>query len=274
MSPRRAFSNRLWQKRLLDYAYLCAEEALEPAFFDECVKMLADDYDTIVAIIDYDASGRLQSIHQSGLSEQTLAAYVAHYYRTNIYAQAIERLHLENVTTTFEGYIAAGELHRTEYYNDFLRPLRVEHVLALGISGQGAARTSVTLYRNDGGEAFDREDVQRFDRLRPFLKSALTMRKLAAERQRVDGGTGAPADRAPAPELTETPAELTRVPSRWGLTPRETDVALALADGLSYKEVAFKLGLSFHTVNDYVDALHRKLNLSTARIIAALNRRS
>jgi DNA-binding NarL/FixJ family response regulator len=55
---------------------------------------------------------------------------------------------------------------------------------------------------------------------------------------------------------------------------RETEVALAVAEGLSYKEVAFKLGLSFHTVNAHIDSLHRKTNLSTAHLIAVLNRRA
>lgn len=279
MSPRRRWSECAWSKRLLDYAYLCAEDALEPEFFDECVAMLIRDYDTGVAILDYDGTGDVTSVYQSGLTKEQVGEYQRYYYRLNLFANAVQRYHLQNETASFERYVPAIALHASEYYNDFLRPLRVEHVLALSLSGSGAERTSITLYRGDhnGGE-FDREEVRRFDRLRPFLRGALTMRKLAAASS--NGARGVHLDETEKPNAAEplalvgSPGSRDRLPSRWGLTARETEVALAVAEGRSYKEVAFKLGLSFHTVNAHIDSLHRKTNLSTAHLIAVLNRRA
>ncbi len=43
------------------------------------------------------------------------------------------------------------------------------------------------------------------------------------------------------------------------LTPRETDVLVAIADGLSNKAAARRLGISQHTVKFHVESLFRKL---------------
>jgi DNA-binding CsgD family transcriptional regulator len=279
MSPHRGWSERAWDKRLLDYAYLCTEDALEPELFDECVEMLIRDYDTIVAIVDYDGTGNVASIYQGGVGKEQMGEYQGYYYRRNVFAHAVQRYHLENITTSFDRYVPGNELHDSEYYNDFLRRLRVEHALALSLCGAHGERTSISLYRGDhnGGE-FDREEARRFDRLRPFLRGALTMRKLAAAAS--NGARCAHQDATDTQNAAEPLALVAsagssdRLPSKWGLTARETEVALAVADGLSYKEVAFKLGISFHTVNAHIDSLHRKTGLSTAHLIAVLNRRA
>jgi DNA-binding CsgD family transcriptional regulator len=270
MSPRRSWSERAWDKRLLDYAYLCAENALEPDFFDECVEMLVRDYDTIVGLFRYDSTAKAPLICQRGYTEQAIHDYQVHYYRLNVFANAVQRYHIEDRTTTFKQYVSDNELHGSEYYNDFLRPVRAEHVLALSLCDADGERTSITLYRgdHDGGE-FDREEVRRFDRLRPFLRGALTMRKLAAA-----ASNGTRCGNQDGTENRNAVGSSQCLPSRWGLTPRETEVALSVAEGLSYKEVAFRLGLSFHTVNAHIDSLHRKTNLSTKHLIAVLNRRA
>jgi RNA polymerase sigma factor (sigma-70 family) len=54
------------------------------------------------------------------------------------------------------------------------------------------------------------------------------------------------------------------------LTPRERDVAVLLAQGLMYKEIAARLGISPHTVNTHVKAVLRKLKVSGSRRLAAL----
>ncbi len=47
------------------------------------------------------------------------------------------------------------------------------------------------------------------------------------------------------------------------LSPRELQMLEALAQGLSYKDVARRLDLSIHTVGDYVKGLYRKLQVSS-----------
>lgn len=53
------------------------------------------------------------------------------------------------------------------------------------------------------------------------------------------------------------------------LTPREWVVAQALAEGLSYKEIADRLNISFHTVASHVKAVLRKTGQKSSRRVAA-----
>jgi DNA-binding CsgD family transcriptional regulator len=58
-------------------------------------------------------------------------------------------------------------------------------------------------------------------------------------------------------------AGLKRLSERFGFTPMETIVALALAEGLTYKEIARRYRISFHTVHTHVKALHEKAGVTS-----------
>jgi DNA-binding CsgD family transcriptional regulator len=58
----------------------------------------------------------------------------------------------------------------------------------------------------------------------------------------------------------------------FGLTPREVEIAVLLTDGLSYREIAGQLNISFHTVNSHVNAIRSKTGLSSVRRLPALLR--
>lgn len=52
-------------------------------------------------------------------------------------------------------------------------------------------------------------------------------------------------------------------PIDYGLTQRETEMIGLLRDGLTMKEIAEKLSVSFSTVNTYCDSIHKKLGVHT-----------
>ncbi len=54
------------------------------------------------------------------------------------------------------------------------------------------------------------------------------------------------------------------------LTPREQELLDLLAAGLLYKEIADRLGLSLHTVNNHLYSIRQKLGAHT--VIEAINR--
>ncbi len=60
---------------------------------------------------------------------------------------------------------------------------------------------------------------------------------------------------------------------RLSLTPAEARVASALTEGLSYNEIAERLGLSYHTVHTHVKAIHIKAGVATnGRLLALLRK--
>ncbi|WP_168219080.1 response regulator transcription factor [Limnoglobus roseus] len=63
--------------------------------------------------------------------------------------------------------------------------------------------------------------------------------------------------------LFDTRLHLSDDPIWQGLTPRLRDVLMALRSGDSEKQIALRLGLSRHTVHEYVGALYRRFGVSS-----------
>jgi DNA-binding CsgD family transcriptional regulator len=57
---------------------------------------------------------------------------------------------------------------------------------------------------------------------------------------------------------------------RFSLTCREGAVAASLVEGLSYSEIAQRLGISYHTVHTHVKAIHHKAHVSSNGRLLAL----
>jgi DNA-binding CsgD family transcriptional regulator len=60
---------------------------------------------------------------------------------------------------------------------------------------------------------------------------------------------------------------------RFELTRMEAVVACAIADGLTYGEIAERLAVSYHTVHSHVKAIHAKARVKTNGRLLALVRR-
>jgi DNA-binding CsgD family transcriptional regulator len=61
---------------------------------------------------------------------------------------------------------------------------------------------------------------------------------------------------------------------RFGFTRMESVVARALADGLTYKEIAKRFNVSYHTVHSHVKAIHEKAGVgNNGRLLALIYRR-
>jgi DNA-binding CsgD family transcriptional regulator len=62
---------------------------------------------------------------------------------------------------------------------------------------------------------------------------------------------------------------------RFGLTQMEAVVACALADGLTYAEIAQRCRVSYHTVHSHVKAIHQKAGVpSNVRLLALIRKES
>ena len=57
------------------------------------------------------------------------------------------------------------------------------------------------------------------------------------------------------------------------LSPREIEILHLLAEGLLYKEIGQRLGISYGTVNQYLKSVYRKLQVhSRSQAVAAFQR--
>lgn len=60
-------------------------------------------------------------------------------------------------------------------------------------------------------------------------------------------------------------AKLSHLKTKYNLTDREVEVLNIIRKGSSYKEAAQTLGISFHTVNDYMKSAYKKLDVNTLK---------
>jgi DNA-binding CsgD family transcriptional regulator len=67
--------------------------------------------------------------------------------------------------------------------------------------------------------------------------------------------------REPVPELTPSSGDAPAPPSADGLTQREREVALLVADGLRSREVAERLGIASQTVKSHLKTIFDKLGV-------------
>jgi DNA-binding NarL/FixJ family response regulator len=102
---------------------------------------------------------------------------------------------------------------------------------------------------------------------KPFGAMELLARIAALLRrhERTRGGAGeSPAPPAPAPLADEALRE------RFGLTPRQIDVARLIGEGLTNAEIAERLGLSFFTVRAHTEQVLAKLAVPSRASVGAL----
>src|SRR5207253_2941693 len=113
--------------------------------------------------------------------------------------------------------------------------------------------------------------------LHPVYAAGLALRRLAgpdADMRALDPlHDDAPADDVPQPEplIIGTSADasaLTHALARYGLTPRETEVALLLARRLTTEEIARALGCAERTARHHTEQVMTKLGVASRRAVA------
>ena len=101
-----------------------------------------------------------------------------------------------------------------------------------------------------------------------LLKRLAPPKLLDAIREVHEGGSpmSAPIARKVVQSLQSTPS---RADSGADLSPREREVLEGLAEGQAYKQIAEKLGVSIHTVRNYIRRIYEKLHVcSCAEAVA------
>lgn len=153
----------------------------------------------------------------------------------------------------------------TPMFDAVCRPLGITDFSGLfARTPHGDAMLFVAHGRRPARAARRGADAERLLRvLAPGVPAALALS--ARDRRHPHGATGdagPPAD--PASILPDGPA----LRARFGLTPREADVACALACGRTLKQVAAQLGVSASTARFHTEAVFRKLGVRTRGAVA------
>ncbi len=172
------------------------------------------------------------------------------------YEHPLVREHGRNphaVTRRIEDIVVPAEFRCTPLYNEYYRPIRIEHVMAVPIHVD--RRFLVSFVLNRGGSAFTDRERDLAEVMRPHLANLYRL-GVAIEKTR-DLPADAPFDRAAAP-----------------LTPREREVLDWVAAGKTNRDVAAILGASPRTVEKHLERVYEKLGVETrtAAVMRAIKR--
>jgi DNA-binding CsgD family transcriptional regulator len=145
-------------------------------------------------------------------------------------------------------FVSSRELHRLDYYNHALRPLRIEHQMRCWLSAPPGVGRMFYVSRRQADGDFTERDRGLFELLRPFLDPL-------RERFDVPPAHGA---------------------NRTGLTDREAEILAWVARGKTNQEIAALLLVSPHTVRKHLEHTFEKLGVHTrtgavARAFASTN---
>ncbi len=147
-------------------------------------------------------------------------------------------------------FVSACEAERLAIYADYYHRLGIADDLNINIQ-RGHVVTCAAVLRGQRG--FRRDERALMNALRPHFNQAWGTAELIASLA---------AARAATPVATDewTPE---RLEVRYGLTPREAEVLIWVAQGKTNPEIAVILGISAHTVRTHLERTFAKLGVET-----------
>jgi DNA-binding CsgD family transcriptional regulator len=151
------------------------------------------------------------------------------------YPLSMQRHHAASRALMISDFLAAGKLHRLDYYNHALRPLGLEYQIRLWLSAPTGIARYFYISRGAGAKDFAERDRDILQLLRPFL---------VALHERFD---------TPGPEQANCD----------GLTDREVEVLSWVARGKTNHEIAALLVVSPHTIRKHLEHSYEKLRVHT-----------
>ncbi|MCX6951185.1 MAG: helix-turn-helix transcriptional regulator [Verrucomicrobia bacterium] len=147
-------------------------------------------------------------------------------------------------------FVDAPGLERLAIYREFYRPLGLSDDLSIHVKHGDAILCASVMRRRRGFSTGERELL---NALRPHFKQAwVNAEAIGSLRACAVGQPAAPA------AWTAEPLEV-----NFGLTPREAEVLLWVAQGKTNPEVAGILGITPHTVRTHLERVFAKLGVET-----------
>jgi DNA-binding CsgD family transcriptional regulator len=215
-----------------------SEKSVRVAVGEELLRLLDADY--LASYLWDPGSDAFIGRVSINMSESNLSAYEAYYQFRDPITRKLQQC---KTATLVEQVLPQDQLMKTEFFNDFL--LRdglywgVNLFLWDGESNIGDFR----IWRKRSRDRFNEETIELLELLRPGFVGAL--RRCRTELRE---GAGA----------SEREIVVDAGPS---LSARERDVADLVAQGLSDKAIAQKLGIGFPTVRTHVSHIFSKLGI-------------
>ena len=227
------------------------ELARLPRVFTEVLARLVPGESHGVVVHDRAQGRRYWHLRPAGPEHESLVpAFFANFHE---FAPADHR----RATGTGEAlalsdFVGARELNRLALHADYDRPLGLQDDLSITIQHGEVVICAAVLRRRRG---FRQDERELMNALRPHFKQAWATAQMIAA---LTATTASAATMLPTREWSPEVLEV-----RFGLTPREAEVLMWVAQGKTNPEAAIILGISAYTVRTHLERVFQKLGVET-----------
>ena len=221
---------------------------LPRAFCDVLAQLIPGESHGVV-VHDYAQKKRIWHLRPAASEHESLVpGFFAHFHE---FAPSHHRkLTGSGSALALSDFVSRTGMERLVIYNEYYRPLHLADDLSINVRHGDVVTCAAVLRRTRG---FRGEERELMNALRPHFKQAWAnaqcFRRLTA--------TSATTEVA-AREWGPEPLEL-----RFGLTPREAEVLIWVAQGKTNPEVAAILGIRPYTVRTHLEHVFAKLGVET-----------
>lgn len=166
---------------LLDLVGDIYQAVLEPEMWPAVLGRISQAFQADMACVYTPAPAfPEQSLYLThNFSDSSQAHYAAYYHRLDAWTLAAQdrKIYLQGTLTLGEHLITPADLHRTEFYNDFLKPNGMEWIVTTalfdGLADPRAPATHMTFTRHPDHAAFGSEQTRLLEQLAPHVRRAL-----------------------------------------------------------------------------------------------------
>jgi len=206
---------------------------------------------TTLSICDLDTGHRsVVSDLPGAISRREIEVFDRHFH-----AHPLVRAHGRNdraATRRVSDLVARGDWRSSALFNDYYRPIGIDHAMAVPIHVK--ANVLVSFVFNRRGRDFSERERDRVESIRRHLGN---LYRLSREIEGPRAAWGVPSPRSSADT---------------GLTTRELEVLRWLGCGKTDKDIAGILGISPRTVHKHLQRIYEKLGVETrtAAVVRAM----
>ncbi len=184
------------REQLLDLIY---DTALEPGLWVSVMERFADllggSGGCLTAISTANGRG---SVVLARVDPSCLQVYDEHYARLNVFTvranpQEYMSTFVPRVTTERD-FISPEDLHRTEYYNGFMRPTDTGGMIMIDLAAMGLDITTLNIHRGVNSEPWQRKDVEFAQWIQPHLTRAFRLGEAFSQARDASNGVAAALD--------------------------------------------------------------------------------
>lgn len=149
--------------------------ALKPDGLQTLTDLVGAANDAQVAGIWMVENGQIADIAMTQAGRDTLAPYMEHYHKLDLWQANARRMPKGQAYLAYE-HTAEDNLLKTEFYNDFARPFGIKRPMGAIVQLRPDTVATVSIERLHTKMPFENSDKPHFQRLVPYVKSALQLR--------------------------------------------------------------------------------------------------